>query len=293
MPSAIITDNLYNLNIERAVLCTAIFEPTKFEEIAVQLKADDFYHPFHQNLFTAMEELDKNDQPIDEEFLKEKLIKKNQFNEAAFLDVIAYTNPLANVNVYVKEIKQKAKNREMLELVSKTKHKIEAGEANAIEAATKILTDVEQVFISPELEIVESKVKYKQSVMSKIQKLRKLLESEFVEQNEHNILETAIKKLENKIGLNQKREWDDSFDAWLDQFDMDPDEVDKIEVEYAIDGIVVKGSITTFFAAPETGKSRTAIAISNESVLNGSIEKVMYLDLDNLAHSDTKEYFLL
>jgi len=114
MSSAIVSNNLFNHNIERAVLSTAIFEPVKFEEIAVQLKPEDFYHPFHQNLFTAMEELYKSDQPIDEEFLKEKLIKKNQFDEAAFLDVIAYTNPLANVYVYAKEIKQKAKYKQAI-----------------------------------------------------------------------------------------------------------------------------------------------------------------------------------
>ena len=64
------SENMYNLNIERAVLSAIIFDPQIFEELAAKLKAHDFYLPFHQHLFSAMEELAREDKPIDEEFLK-------------------------------------------------------------------------------------------------------------------------------------------------------------------------------------------------------------------------------
>ncbi|WP_300363719.1 DnaB-like helicase N-terminal domain-containing protein, partial [Hydrogenimonas sp.] len=113
-------EHLYNLNIERAVLSTVIFDPQQYEEIAAQLKPEDFYHPFHQHLFAAMEELFRADQPIDEEFLKEKLIHKNRFDEAAFLDILS-ANPLSNTHAYIKEIKAKAQKRALVTLATEIK----------------------------------------------------------------------------------------------------------------------------------------------------------------------------
>jgi len=115
-----VEEHLYNLNIERAVLSTIIFDPVQYEDIAAQLKPEDFYHPFHQHLFVAMEDLFRSDQPIDEEFLREKLAQKNQFDEVAFLDILS-ANPLSNTNAYIKEIKAKAQKRALVTLATEIK----------------------------------------------------------------------------------------------------------------------------------------------------------------------------
>lgn len=47
------SENMYNLNIERAVLSAILFDPQIFEEIAAKLQAHDFYLPFHQHMFTS------------------------------------------------------------------------------------------------------------------------------------------------------------------------------------------------------------------------------------------------
>lgn len=54
-------EHMYNLNIERAVLSAIIFDPQIFEDIATSLKVKDFYLPFHQYIFKAMEELARED----------------------------------------------------------------------------------------------------------------------------------------------------------------------------------------------------------------------------------------
>ncbi|SMC09001.1 replicative DNA helicase [Nitratiruptor tergarcus] len=112
--------HLYNLNIERAVLSSILFDPKIFEEVASVLQPKDFYHPFHQKLFEAMLALANEDQPIDEEFLKEKLELQKSFDEAAFLDILA-ANPLSNTASYVKEIKEKALKRELVHLTTDIK----------------------------------------------------------------------------------------------------------------------------------------------------------------------------
>jgi len=115
------SDSLYNINIERAVLSAIIFDPEIFEDILVKLKPKDFYLPFHQYLFEAMEELSKEDKPIDEEFLRVKLTKLKRFDEVAMLEVLA-TNPIANTDAYVEEIKSRSTKRALASLATTIKH---------------------------------------------------------------------------------------------------------------------------------------------------------------------------
>ncbi len=104
------SDNLYDMDIERAVLSAIIFDPEIFEDILSKLKSKDFYLPFRQYLFEAMEDLSREDKPIDEEFLKSKLTKLKKFDEVAMLEVLA-TNPITNTDAYVEEIKSRSTKR--------------------------------------------------------------------------------------------------------------------------------------------------------------------------------------
>ncbi len=113
-------ENMYNLNIERAVLSAIIFDPQIFEEIAAKLKPHDFYLPFHQHIFVAMEELSKEDKPIDEEFLKSKLNSKGDYDEVALLDILA-ANPISNTDAYLEEIKSRATKRSLATLATTIK----------------------------------------------------------------------------------------------------------------------------------------------------------------------------
>jgi len=114
-----VTQNqLHNLNIERAILSAIIFEPTLYEDVASKLNSEDFYLPDHQVIFESMEELDRDEQPIDEEFLKKKLLQKKRYNEDVFIEIIS-ANPISNITAYVEEIKEKAIKRELVKLTSK------------------------------------------------------------------------------------------------------------------------------------------------------------------------------
>ena len=113
-------ENMYNLNIERAVLSAIIFDPEIYEEIASKLNPHDFYLPFHQHVFTAMEELSREEKPIDEEFLKSKLQSMGKFDEVAMLDLLS-ANPISNTSAYLAEIKAKAAKRALATLATEIK----------------------------------------------------------------------------------------------------------------------------------------------------------------------------
>jgi replicative DNA helicase len=113
-------DNLYNLNIERAILSSILFNPEVYEEIASNLTAKDFYLPLHTHIFNAMEELFNEDNPIDDEFLRAKLSKKREFDEQGMLDILS-TNPIVNIKSYINEIRAKSTKRLLLSLATKIK----------------------------------------------------------------------------------------------------------------------------------------------------------------------------
>jgi len=113
-------ENMYNLNIERAVLSAIIFDPETYEEIAAKLKPHDFYLPFHQHVFAAMEELSAEEKPLDDEFLRSKLNAMGKFDEVAMLDLLS-ANPITNTAAYLQEIKAKSSKRALATLATEIK----------------------------------------------------------------------------------------------------------------------------------------------------------------------------
>ncbi len=113
-------ENLYNLNIERAVLSAVIFDPEIFEETAARLKPEDFYLPFHQHLFRAMERLSAEEKPLDEEFLRKELEKAGKFDEVAMVEVLS-ANPITDTKAYIEEIKALATKRSLVTLATEIK----------------------------------------------------------------------------------------------------------------------------------------------------------------------------
>ena len=113
-------NNLHNINIERSVLSSILFNPTTFEDVAAVLNSRDFYLPSHRYIFEAMEACEREDLPIDEEFIKKKLNQQGRFDEDAMLEILS-TNPLPTTKAYVVEIKEKAIKRELVQLTSDIK----------------------------------------------------------------------------------------------------------------------------------------------------------------------------
>lgn len=114
----------YNLNIEKAVLSTLLFEPGSIDELIGVLTKEDFYLPFHANVYGAMEALFATDMPIDEEFIRQRLVREEKFDEPLFLDVLTST-PLGNLGAYVKELRDLSQRRKLLRLSTEIKKSCE------------------------------------------------------------------------------------------------------------------------------------------------------------------------
>ncbi len=128
---------LYNINIERAVLSAIIFDPEIYEEVAAFLKPKDFYLPFHQNLFAAMERLFEQEQPIDEEFLKKELQKEGSFDEVAMIEVLS-ANPITNTKAYLSQIKAYANKRALVTLATEIKKLTIEDDLDAVDVMDRV-----------------------------------------------------------------------------------------------------------------------------------------------------------
>jgi len=128
---------LYNLDIERGILSAILFDGKIYEDVAAILKPSDFYLPFHQNIFAAMEDLSKKDYPIDEIFLRDYLTKQNKFDEELFLEILG-TAPIEAVEAYAREIKDLAVKRELIHLSNEIKKTVLEDDKKAIEEVEEI-----------------------------------------------------------------------------------------------------------------------------------------------------------
>ena len=100
------------LQIERAVLNSILFDPEQLDFIAESLAAEDFAYAPHQNIFAAMIELRHTDRPIDEEFILKLSTKAHPIAQEEILNILA-TNPISDLKSYMNEILEASIKRKL------------------------------------------------------------------------------------------------------------------------------------------------------------------------------------
>ena len=138
------TQEFYNLNIERAILSAIIFDPIIFKDIFTKINSNDFYLPFHQKVFSAMKILEKEDKPIDEEFLKYQLNKSDDFDEVAMLDILA-SNPISNVDAYLDDILEKSNRRKLNSAILRCKRELYETSKNSFKIRSNLVEHLEHL----------------------------------------------------------------------------------------------------------------------------------------------------
>ncbi len=117
----------FNINYERSILSSLLFEPIIFDSTRDTISMNDFYLPSHQNIFNAMCMLVDKDKPIDEEFIKQELLKINLFDEQT-LSEIMISNPISDIKPYLNEIKDLSSQRKLITLSIRLKEDISIDE---------------------------------------------------------------------------------------------------------------------------------------------------------------------
>ena len=133
------TDTNYNINIEKAVLSSILFDNSQIEIAKSLINVNDFYMPKHQKIYEIMIHLEEKSMPIDEEFIG-KIIKNGNTNvtEDDIIDVLS-ANPITNFAAYLGEIKESAVKRRLINLTSQIKQLV-SDENNT---TAKIFSEIE------------------------------------------------------------------------------------------------------------------------------------------------------
>ncbi len=118
---------IYDLSIEKGIFSAILFNPEVYEDISEILKANDFYLPIHKKIFQAMDRLNQKDEPISEDFIKKEM--GSDFDEEAMIEIIA-SNPITNINPYLKELKSKAIKRNLSKLANQIQKDVQDEKGN-------------------------------------------------------------------------------------------------------------------------------------------------------------------
>lgn len=127
-------NSYFDVAIEKTILSTLLFNCDELENIVKIIRPSDFYHEHHQQIFQAILELQREDLPIDEEFIRRK-VKHNI--DSTLIDIIS-TTPVTNLEAYSKELKNSSLKREIEALGIKVKQFAQNSELSAYQALSRI-----------------------------------------------------------------------------------------------------------------------------------------------------------
>ena len=126
-------DNIYNLNIERAVLSSILFDYEIIEQISEMLKPTDFYLPAHSAVYDCILKLYSENMPIDEDFIR-KRIEVSVVSDSVLIEILT-ANAISNVMAYVQDIREGSKKRELLKISTEIKKRVIESEISANEVS--------------------------------------------------------------------------------------------------------------------------------------------------------------
>ena len=118
---ALIPSNLYDLDMERAILSSILYNEDGLSEIYGMISEGDFYQKQHGDVFKAILDCVNNDEPIDSAFIKKRL--ENKYNEQIYNEILA-TNSIIDIVKYAKELKEKSIKRTLVKIAHKIPQKV-------------------------------------------------------------------------------------------------------------------------------------------------------------------------
>ena len=165
-------DSIYSINIERAVLSSIFFNPEELEDVLGVLKPKDFYLPAHKSIFEAIVKLHSEDMPIDEDFVRNRVDKK-EVNDGVLLEILS-ANPITNTAAYVKEIKDASVKRELATLATTIKKVAIEDEISANEALDTIQGELYKISTNSATSELKDMQTVTSDTLAYIEKMKKL-----------------------------------------------------------------------------------------------------------------------
>ena len=130
--------NLYDLDMERAILSALIQDDEAYSEIGDMIGVGDFYYKQHADVYEAITKCVAHDEPIAPSFIKKWL--EGRYNEQVFAEILA-TSGLIDARKYANELKEKSIKRGLNSIAHRTPTIVNETQ-KAKEAADKISAEI-------------------------------------------------------------------------------------------------------------------------------------------------------
>lgn len=124
-----------------------------------------------------------------------------------------------------------------------------------------ILTSTPVSDLSSYIKILKEN-RYKRELLAELEKGKNGLDIDISK------IQNQINSLDNLSALSENKKIDDSFINFFDSYNLDPNKVKDLKVEYLYHNMIVKNEVTMIAAKPSSGKSLTAIAFTNLSLIH-------------------------
>lgn len=139
----------YSIEAEQAILGGIMIDNTLWEELSDNIEVDDFYKNNNKKIFKILNELYKEDKPLDIITISEKLKKKKDLEKIGGIDylnkLIKKTPSTANISIYIKILREKSSIRK---LISISKNIIDLSLNNNYKNLNEILDEAERKILS-------------------------------------------------------------------------------------------------------------------------------------------------
>jgi len=182
-------DHKYLSSIEKSVLGAFLYDPLAIEEFVGKLKPEDFYTIAHQHIYRTMLNLYQEDIPIDEDFIRKRINKKD-VSDNVLLEVLS-TTPIVNIAAYIDEIIDNSKKRKLLNLTVEIKKIVYENNIKSDDILSVIAKNVHEI---------EADITHTLSSKELVDSLKqKMLDTA----NNGNVIQgqtSGLKELDNKIG---------------------------------------------------------------------------------------------
>ena len=143
-------EKTYDLNIESALLSSIIFDPSLLKKYADKIDENVFFLPYHQKIYKTIIDLYRNDKPIDEEIIKNRL---GSNYEDILINILSST-PMTILDGYIEILKDLTIKREIQKISKELAESIDKGESG-IALQAKLQSFSENISSKHTLELLE------------------------------------------------------------------------------------------------------------------------------------------
>lgn len=183
-----IDENLYDIDIERSILSSIIYNNDNLGLVDDVISANDFYLEAHSNIYLAMLECMNKDEPINAPFLKKYLPPQN----IVALDEVIGINAIVGIRKFAIELREKSIKRSIVKIAYNIPNKI-SEDKKARDIVDEISSDIYSLIEGNHFGSIKNSKEIMSEVLSEFEKQQEI-RNKFPD---HSIigLDTGFRKL--------------------------------------------------------------------------------------------------